>query len=67
MADVSTGIFDVPRFERRVMTVGANYFPHPHVVVKADWSRRTFGDDQINDEDTISIDLGFSTSILGDD
>ncbi len=67
MHEVSPGIFDVPRFERNLFTAGLNYVPHPDIVVKADWSHRTFGDDVLNDENTFSLNLAFSTEILGGD
>jgi hypothetical protein len=60
MEDVDAGVFADPRFERRLVTAGINLFVTPRIVLKADYSHRTFGDDQINDEDTVSIALGFS-------
>ncbi|MGD8395823.1 MAG: hypothetical protein PVF43_10140 [Candidatus Eiseniibacteriota bacterium] len=67
MAELPDGVFDVPRFERHILAVGANYFPHPDVVIKADWSHRTFGDRLLNDENTFSLDLGFVARILDHD
>ncbi|MCA9755972.1 MAG: hypothetical protein KDA27_09235 [Candidatus Eisenbacteria bacterium] len=67
MAEVPDGTFDVPRFDRSLLTVGAAYFPHENVVLKADWSHRTFGDDRINDEDTIRFDLGFKAELFRED
>ena len=67
MAEVPDGTFDVPRFDRSLLTVGAAYFPHENVVLKADWSHRTFGDDRINDEDTIRFDLGFRAELFRED
>ncbi|MEZ4650031.1 MAG: hypothetical protein R3E97_14830 [Candidatus Eisenbacteria bacterium] len=67
MAEVPVGTFDVPRFDRSLLTLGAAYFPHENVVLKADWSHRTFGDDRINDEDTIRFDLGFRAELFRED
>ena len=60
MEEVDTGVFADPRFERHLVTGGLNLFLTPKVVLKADYSHRTFGDDSINTEDTVSIALGFS-------
>lgn len=60
MEDVDAGVFADPRFERYLVSGGLNLFLTPSVVLKADYSHRTFGDDSINSEDTVSIALGFS-------
>lgn len=65
MHEVDDGIFDEPRFEREIVTTGINFFPHPDVVVKMDFSHRTLGAARFNDENTISIDVGFSTVFFG--
>jgi hypothetical protein len=59
MEDTDPGIFPVPRFERHVVTGGLNFFLTPSVVLKADYSHRTFGDPNVNDENTVGIALGF--------
>ena len=64
MHDVDGGIFDEPRFERKVATAGINVFPHESVVVKLDYAHRTFGADRLNAENTFSIGVGFSTLLL---
>jgi len=60
MEKVDAGVFANPRFERHVTTGGINLFITPNVVFKADYSHRTFGDDDLNDENTVSVALGFS-------
>jgi hypothetical protein len=60
MEDVDTGVFADPRFERHLTTAGLNLFLTSRIVLKADYSHRTFGDETLNDEDTVSIALGFS-------
>lgn len=64
MADVDAGVFADPRFERKVLTGGVNYFPHDDVVVKLDASRRTFGSDRLNAENTVSMSIGFDTELF---
>ena len=59
MEETDPGIFAVPRFERHVVTGGLDYFVTPNVVLKADYSHRTFGDANVNDENTFGIALGF--------
>ncbi len=59
MEDTDATIFAVPRFERHVVTGGLDYFLTPNVVLKADYSHRTFGDPNVNDENTVGIALGF--------
>jgi len=60
MEDVDAGVFADPRFERTLITGGINLFLTPDVVLKADYAHRTFGDENLNAEDTFSIALGFS-------
>ncbi len=50
-------IFDNPRWERTVYTSGINYFPHPHITLKAQYSVRKLGTDE--NENTFSAGLGF--------
>jgi hypothetical protein len=64
MAEVDSGIFADPRFLRTVAIAGLNLFASDDVVVKAEFSHRELGSAQLNDENTISIDLGFSTDLL---
>lgn len=64
MQSVDAGIFADPRFERKLFTFGANFFLTPDVVLKTDYSHRTFGSDDINEENTFSIGLGFSADLL---
>jgi hypothetical protein len=64
MAEVDPGIFADPRFLRTVAIAGLNVFPSDEVVVKVEYSHRELGNDQLNDENTVSIDLGFSTALL---
>lgn len=64
MAEVDPGIFADPRFRRNVAIAGINVFPGPGVVLKAEYARRTIADGRLNDENTISVDLGFSTELF---
>jgi hypothetical protein len=50
-------IFDNPRWERSVITGGLNYYPHPQIVLKAQYSNRSLGSDET--ENTFSAGLGF--------
>lgn len=59
MAAVPAQTFDNPRFERTVYTLGANYNMEETVVLKADYAMRRLGADHFNDENTLSIGLGF--------
>jgi hypothetical protein len=59
MQEVDAGIFADPRFERKLLSFGLNFMPAPNVVVKTEYSHRTFGDNDINDENTFSVGLGF--------
>ena len=59
MAAVPTQTFDNPRFERTVYTLGANYNMEDTVVLKADYAMRRLGADHFNDENTLTIGLGF--------
>lgn len=59
MEDVNSGIFADPRFERKILTFGLNFLPAPNVVLKTEYKHRSFGDDDINAENTFGIGLGF--------
>lgn len=59
MAAVPAQTFDNPRFERTVYTLGANYNMEETVVLKADYAMRRLGADHFNDENTLTIGLGF--------
>lgn len=64
MHDVETGVFANPRFERSVYTFGFNAVWKNQVVFKADYSSRIVGNGNYNTENTISLGIGFMTSIL---
>lgn len=61
MEKVVKGVFADPRFKRNVITVGANFFVLPNLVLKLDYSMRKVGgfDSDYNDENTIGFSLGF--------
>jgi hypothetical protein len=59
MAGVTGTVFDNPRWERTVTTVGANLQPCHGVVLKAQYSHRRLGIPTDNDEHTVSIGTGF--------
>ena len=59
MAATAEGVFPVPRFDRRVMSVGMQWIPRQELVVTADWSRRTFGNEVLRPEQTARLALGF--------
>lgn len=58
MDDTASHIFADPRFDRRIITVGFNWFPRPTVAVKGDYSIRSFGADRYRDEKTLGLSLG---------
>lgn len=64
MEEVNEGIFAQPRFERKVLTFGANFFLNESVVTKMDYSMRKFGDSDINGENTFSVGFGFYSNFL---
>jgi hypothetical protein len=64
MASVDPGIFADPRFDRRVLTAGLDLFPDHDIVVKLDYTHRTFGADRLRAEDTWSLDVGFATELF---
>ncbi len=59
MFDVAEGIFNNPRWERRTITVGLNYFPHPKIVIKSHYAIRKLGLDEYSLEKTFSLGIGF--------
>jgi hypothetical protein len=65
MAEVDAGVFADPRFEREVATAGVNLFPDESVVLKIDYSNRSFGTDRIRDEKTLRVDVGFAAELIG--
>ena len=50
---------DNGRFERRVYTAGLSYLYDDFLTLKANWSRRVFGLDAIQDQDFFGLGLGF--------
>ena len=64
MQKVETGVFANPRFERSVYTFGFNVVWNNQFVFKADYSSRIIGKGNYNTENTISLGIGFMTSIL---
>jgi hypothetical protein len=55
-------ILDNPRWERNVITVGANYFINPHVVFKTHYAINTLGLNTDNKERTFLIGMAFDLS-----
>jgi len=64
MKEVEKGIFANPRFERSLYTFGLNFIWNDEVVFKADYSSRTVGKGSFNTENTISVGIGFLTSVI---
>ena len=64
MKKVENGIFANPRFERSLYTFGLNFIWNDEVVFKADYSSRTVGKGSFNTENTISVGIGFLTSVI---
>ncbi|KAA3606280.1 MAG: hypothetical protein DWQ06_02210 [Calditrichaeota bacterium] len=64
MQEVDEGIFAQPRFERKVLTFGANFFLNENVVTKIDYSMRRFGESDFNGENTFSVGFGFYSNFL---
>jgi len=58
MLKTQGNIFNNPRYERQVYTVGLNYFPIRQIVLKASYAWRLLGSDQ--KEDTFAMGVGFS-------
>ena len=57
MFQTARDIFDNPRWARSVLTGGLNYYPHPQIVIKAQYSNRSLGSDET--ENTFSAGIGF--------
>jgi len=57
MYKVEGDIFDNPRWQRTISTIGFNYFPHSQIVLKAQYSIRKLGSDE--NENTFSSGIGF--------
>jgi hypothetical protein len=50
-------VFDNPRYERKIYTIGINYFPMQRVVLKSHWAFRSLGSGE--NENTFALGLGF--------
>ena len=50
-------VSDNPRYERKIITAGLNYFPSPTVVLKAHYALRKLGSGE--QENTFAMGLGF--------
>ena len=59
MARVESTRFDNPRWERTAWTFGLNYHVHPKLVFKGHYSLRRLAQDELNQENTFSLGLGF--------
>jgi len=62
MHQTDDGLFADPRFDRDAITMGVNWFIKPTVILKSDYSIRSFGLARYRDEKTISLALAW---ILG--
>jgi hypothetical protein len=60
MYDVHPEIFKNPRWERKILTFGLNYLPHPNVVIKTHYGLRTLGLSTDNKENTFLLGIGYS-------
>ena len=58
MHGVAEGIFDNPRWERNVWTVGLNYRLNHNLTFKADFTNRTLGIPTDNIEQTFGLGMG---------
>lgn len=58
MHEVAEGIFDNPRWERNVWTIGLNYRMHHNLTFKADFTNRTLGIPTDNIEQTLALGMG---------
>lgn len=65
MYRTDAGVFDVPRLEASVLTLGADLFVTNGVVLKTDYSMRTVGRGRFNDENTFSLSLAYARTLLG--
>jgi hypothetical protein len=64
MYKVVGGVFANPRFERSLYTFGFNLIWKNQVVFKADYTTRIIDRGNYNTENTISVGVGFMTSII---
>jgi len=55
MYKVTGDVFDNPRWAREAVTTGFNWFPDPHFILKASYSRRTIGLPSNNLEETVAL------------
>ena len=53
------GMLADKRFQTSMWTAGFNYFALPNFVVKADYTHRTIGGGQYNDENTVSVGFAY--------
>ncbi len=53
-------VFDNPRWERSVITMGANYMVHPKISLKGHYAVNTLGMDTKNKEKTFLLGMGFT-------
>ena len=60
MYKTANDVFDNPRWERNVTTLGLNYFINPKIVFKGHYAINTLGIDTDNKERTFLIGLGFN-------
>lgn len=58
MQAVDDAIYADPRFDRKVATFGIDWYVTPTVVLKSDYSIRSFGADRYRDEKTFSLGFG---------
>lgn len=64
MHDTEERVFDVPRFDNSVTTLGVAWFLSEGVAVKADYSMRTVGRGAYNDENTFALALAFAENFF---
>ncbi|MEM7417276.1 MAG: hypothetical protein AAF389_17365 [Gemmatimonadota bacterium] len=64
MHDTADAVFDVPRFETAVATVGISWFWTSGVAFKADYSMREVGRGAFNDENTFTLALAFAETLF---
>ena len=60
MYKVHDDIFKNPRWERKMITAGLNYLPHPNVIIKTHYSVRALGLSTDNMENTFLLGIGYS-------
>ena len=60
MHDTEKTIVAEPRYQCEAWTVGVNYYPLPNLVLKADYKRRRIDHGNFNDENTVSLALGYT-------